>query len=328
MTKRLDAYMKKCRFYQQDFWQKFIARREPIKRAVFCHIIRLSDAFPEPVFGRDSSSFKEEHDDDDGDDGDIDDNLIAIEDNDDEEDSDDEDDSDTGPNKLSFFLEHVLKKHFDVPAGLSDYVERLKVLKGRLNDFANQRKEDEQEFSDNLVDASYKFSTLYSRRFAYAKMFKTFYSNIDHKQFFRICSTIKKQRFNVVKFFLLILESRIDTFLFRTGLFRTFFEIRQLINHGFIFVNDRKINKPMFSLKFGDLLSIRTFNNFIFYDYYVTKLYNVAFYQLRYGFLPSLPSYIEFNYRTMSGVFLFQPTEEDVPYTFPVQFDTVINFYI
>ncbi len=54
-----------------------------------------------------------------------------------------------------------------------------------------------------------------------------------------------------------ILESRVDNVVFRSGLAATRSLARQLVSHGHLMVNDRKITIPSRLLKIGDVISVR-----------------------------------------------------------------------
>jgi small subunit ribosomal protein S4 len=54
-----------------------------------------------------------------------------------------------------------------------------------------------------------------------------------------------------------ILESRLDSTVFRIGLAPTRLAARQLVSHGHINVNGRKVTLPSFQVKLGDKISIR-----------------------------------------------------------------------
>lgn len=56
---------------------------------------------------------------------------------------------------------------------------------------------------------------------------------------------------------LMLLESRLDCVMYRMGLGRTIAQARQLIVHGHVFVNGKKVDKPSFMVKPGMEVSIR-----------------------------------------------------------------------
>ncbi len=55
---------------------------------------------------------------------------------------------------------------------------------------------------------------------------------------------------------LIILERRLDNAVYRLGLATSRAQARQLVNHGHIQVNGRKVNIPSFQVKVGDLISV------------------------------------------------------------------------
>ena len=56
---------------------------------------------------------------------------------------------------------------------------------------------------------------------------------------------------------LILLESRLDNVVFRLGISKTRRSARQLVTHKHILVNGKMVNIPSFSLKEGDIVSIR-----------------------------------------------------------------------
>lgn len=56
---------------------------------------------------------------------------------------------------------------------------------------------------------------------------------------------------------LVLLESRLDNICYRMGLTKTRKASRQLVNHGHILVNGKKVDIPSYRVKVGDTISIR-----------------------------------------------------------------------
>ena len=54
-----------------------------------------------------------------------------------------------------------------------------------------------------------------------------------------------------------ILETRLDNVVFRLGLSNTRREARQIVNHGHILVNGKKVNIPSYLIKQGDVIAVR-----------------------------------------------------------------------
>jgi small subunit ribosomal protein S4 len=56
---------------------------------------------------------------------------------------------------------------------------------------------------------------------------------------------------------LVALETRLDNAVYRGGLARTRQEARQLVNHGHFLVNGRKVDIPSYSVRPGDVITVR-----------------------------------------------------------------------
>ena len=57
--------------------------------------------------------------------------------------------------------------------------------------------------------------------------------------------------------FLRLLESRLDNLVYRTGFASTRRGARQLVNHGHVTVNGRKVDIPSYRVKIGDVISLK-----------------------------------------------------------------------
>lgn len=57
--------------------------------------------------------------------------------------------------------------------------------------------------------------------------------------------------------FLRLLESRLDNIVYRMGLSRTRRGARQIVNHGHILVNGKKVDIPSYIVKTGDVISVK-----------------------------------------------------------------------
>ena len=55
---------------------------------------------------------------------------------------------------------------------------------------------------------------------------------------------------------LILLESRLDNIVYRLGMAKTRRAARQLVNHGHILVNGKRVDIPSFQVKIGDIISI------------------------------------------------------------------------
>ncbi len=53
-----------------------------------------------------------------------------------------------------------------------------------------------------------------------------------------------------------ILETRLDNVIYRLNLARTRYQARQLVSHGHVKVNDKRVTIPSFNVKIGDIISL------------------------------------------------------------------------
>lgn len=56
---------------------------------------------------------------------------------------------------------------------------------------------------------------------------------------------------------LVILETRLDNVVYRSGLASTRPQARQLVNHGHFLVNDRKVDIPSYEVRAGDIVTVK-----------------------------------------------------------------------
>ena len=56
---------------------------------------------------------------------------------------------------------------------------------------------------------------------------------------------------------LILLESRLDNIVYRLGMARTRRSARQIVNHGHILVNGKKVDIPSYRVKPGDVISVK-----------------------------------------------------------------------
>ena len=77
------------------------------------------------------------------------------------------------------------------------------------------------------------------------------------KQFRRYFEAAERKRGNTGANLLSLLESRLDNVVYRMGFGSTRSEARQLVSHKAILVNGQSVNIPSYSVKAGDVVSVR-----------------------------------------------------------------------
>jgi len=86
---------------------------------------------------------------------------------------------------------------------------------------------------------------------------KGYYGNINERQFRNIYRQAITKRGDTTENLIGLLESRLDTVIYRAKLTPTVFAARQLINHGHIKVNKKKVNISSYLVKETDVIEIR-----------------------------------------------------------------------
>ncbi len=84
-----------------------------------------------------------------------------------------------------------------------------------------------------------------------------FMYGISEKQFKRLVNESGKMKGVHGENLLILLESRLDNIVYRIGFAMTRRGARQLVNHGHISVNGRKVDIPSYRVKPGDVVAIR-----------------------------------------------------------------------
>ncbi len=84
-----------------------------------------------------------------------------------------------------------------------------------------------------------------------------FIYGVLEKQFRKYYVMATKKNGITGEMLLQILETRLDNVVFRMGLANTRREARQIVNHGHILVNGKKVNIPSYLIKQGDVITVR-----------------------------------------------------------------------
>lgn len=96
----------------------------------------------------------------------------------------------------------------------------------------------------------------YGRQLTEKQKVKFIYGMLE-KQFHKYYELAMKMPGVTGENLLQILESRLDNVVFRLGLANTRRESRQLVNHGHILVNGKKVDIPSYRVEVGDVISLK-----------------------------------------------------------------------
>ena len=76
------------------------------------------------------------------------------------------------------------------------------------------------------------------------------------KQFKKLFRLVESQKSETGELLVSLLETRLDNVVYRLGFARSRAGARQLVSHGHILVNDKKVNIPSYQVKVDDIIAI------------------------------------------------------------------------
>ena len=81
---------------------------------------------------------------------------------------------------------------------------------------------------------------------------------VSEKQFAKYYHEAARRKGVTATILLQLLESRLDNILFRAGFGITRSQSRQIVNHGHVLVNGKKVDIPSYLVKAGDVITVRS----------------------------------------------------------------------
>ena len=143
-----------------------------------------------------------------------------------------------------------------------------------------------------------------------------YYGNITERQFRRIYQEALRRKGDTGENLIGILESRLDSVVYRMGLVATPFAARQFVSHGHVRVNGKKANVPSMQVSEGDVIEVRE----------KSKQMPVVLEMIQ-NPERSVPDYLEFDTTELKGKYVRVPKLAEVPYPTVMQPNFVIEFY-
>ena len=120
---------------------------------------------------------------------------------------------------------------------------------------------------------------------------------------------------NTAELFLQLLDLRLDTVVYRLKFAHTPFQAQQLVSHGHILVDGKKVDRRSFQVKPGMVISVKPSSR---------KLKTVV--ESIQGQSRSLPAYLELNADTFTGKLLSKPTLEEISLPLEVNIPMICDF--
>ncbi len=145
---------------------------------------------------------------------------------------------------------------------------------------------------------------------------KSYYGNINERQFRNIYRKAIKRRGDTTENLVALLETRLDTVIYRAKFAPTVFSARQLINHGHFKVNKKKVNVSSYLVKEEDLIEVKD------------KSKSLIIIE---GCLNSkerdVPEYIQSDGKNKTAKLVRVPKFADIPYPVQMEPKLVIEYY-
>jgi len=145
---------------------------------------------------------------------------------------------------------------------------------------------------------------------------KSYYGNINERQFRNIYRKAFAKRGDTTENLIALLESRLDTVIYRAKFAPTVFSARQLISHGHIRVNKKKVNISSYPVRESDVIEVKE----------KSKKLNIIE-----GSISSkereIPEYIELDNKKKSVKLVRIPKFAEVPYPVIMEPSLVIEYY-
>ena len=145
---------------------------------------------------------------------------------------------------------------------------------------------------------------------------KSYYGNMNERQFRNVYKKAIKKKGDTAENLIGLLERRLDAIVYRAKLATTIFSARQLINHGHIKVNGKKVNIASYHVKEEDSIEIRD------------KSKQLAFIDVALANKErEVPEYLQVDEKNKKLKFVRVPKFEEVPYPVVMEPNLVIEYY-
>jgi len=145
---------------------------------------------------------------------------------------------------------------------------------------------------------------------------KFYYGNMNERQFRNVYKKAIMKKGDTAENLIGLLERRLDAVIYRAKLSNTIFSSRQLINHGHVRVNGKKVNISSYQVKEEDNIEIRDKSKQL-------ALIDIALANKE----REVPEYLQLDEKNKKVKFVRTPKFEEVPYPIVMEPNLVIEYY-
>lgn len=143
-----------------------------------------------------------------------------------------------------------------------------------------------------------------------------YYGNIGERQFHRYYEEALRRKGDSGENLIQLLERRLDAVVYRMKFAATVFAARQLVNHGHVAVNGKRVNISSYQVKEGDVIELRGKAKQMAPVLIASELTE-----------RDAPDYISVDHKEMKGSFVRIPKMDEVPYPVQMEPNLVIEYY-
>jgi small subunit ribosomal protein S4 len=145
---------------------------------------------------------------------------------------------------------------------------------------------------------------------------KGYYGNITERQFRRYYQEAVRRTGDTGEVMIGLLEKRLDAVVYRAKFVPTPFAARQLVSHGHVKVNGRRVTIPSYQVKEGDAIEL------------TAKARDMALVlEAAKSAERDVPDYVEADHSKMTAKLLRTPKLADVPYASQMHPHLIVEFY-
>ena len=184
-------------------------------------------------------------------------------------------------------------------------------LSGRAKSSFNKR-----NYGPGQHGAERKKLTDYGTQLHAKQKFKGVYGNISEKQLRKYYAEAIRRKGDSSENLVGILETRLDSVVYRLKFVNSVYAARQFVNHGHVTVNGKRVNIPSYLVKPGDEIAVRS----------KAKEMAVVIEALA-ATDRNVPDYMTLDEKEMKGTFIRVPTFSEIPYATQMEPNLVIEFY-
>ena len=145
---------------------------------------------------------------------------------------------------------------------------------------------------------------------------KGYYGNIGERQFSRVYKEAARLKGSTSEHLIGLLERRLDAVVYRAKFVPTVFAARQLVSHGHVTVNGRRVNVASFRCRVNDVVEVQG----------KAKQLALVLEAIK-SAERDVPDYVEADHNKMTAKLTRIPALADVPFPVHMEPNLVVEFY-